>query len=888
MSDSSFQFVVISHSHWDREWYVPFQTYRTRLVALLDRLLDMLAANLDYKHFMTDGQTALLEDYLDVRPDRRRLLARLVREGRLLIGPWYVPPDEYLPGGESLIRNLQRGMRKAKDLGGAMRVGYSPDAFGHIAHLPAILHGFGIEYAVVWRGVSEGVTKTEFIWQSPDGSSVFTLHLPMGYGFAWPLPADPQEMQDRLDEIRRALTPLATAPYLAVMNGNDHVPPQPELPDLLETANTLLPEGRVVHGSLPQLLDAIEAYVREKRVPLQRFSGEMRSSRGAHLLPGAISARMWVKQRNQQCEDLLVDWVEPLTAWAGLLRRRLGNNWREPPLPWGPLTGYPTAHASISRLVGEAWKQLLLNQSHDSLCGSGVDEVYGDVAQRFDACQQIGEDLAQRMMTEIAAQVNMNENESVAVFNPLSGPRSDFVTFEWPVTDKEHMPLAVVDAKGRRYACQIASPVPSSPALPFSRQQTVTAGFLARDVPGHGYRAFRVVGGRLDGTSNRGQGDGIDNEYFAVSADAADGSITVRDKKSGRVLRGLNRLVDGGDRGDEYNYWPPSPDIVVDGPSKPPAISVVENGPARWTLEIKMTCNLPASLSAGRDTRSRRRVKCDARCLVRLYAGVRRVDFRTEFDNRARDHRLRVHFPTGIQTDVTHAEQHYGVVSRPLAVAPGDGTWSEQSVGTYPQKTFVDVSDGEHGLLLANRGLPEYEALPGRDGVTLALTLLRCVGWLSRPDVATRKGPAGPTLETPGAQCPGRHVFEYAIVPHEGGWENAFVEAHRFAHPLRAAVASGAGVLPAAGSLVEVTPSRLVVSAVKAADDGRGVIARIYNIGARAVRGKVRLMEPHGHVEVVNLNEERLGDAEVEDGWVKVRAKRNEIVSLRFETGLRH
>ena len=880
------QFVVISHSHWDREWYVPFQTYRIRLVGLMDRVLGILVANPEYKHFMTDGQAVLLEDYLVARPDRRRLIARMVREGRLLVGPWYVAPDEFLPGGESLIRNLQRGIRLSRELGGVMRVGYSPDAFGHIAHLPAILRGFGLEYAAVWRGLDERVRKTEFIWQSPDGSGVLTLHMPLGYAAAWPLSSKPEKMKAKLSRLRQELARRATTRYLAIMNGNDHAPPQADLPALLKTANAVVSNGTVVHGSLPQLMAAIKAEVEEKRTALPRYQGEMRSGQRAHLLPGAISARMWVKQRNQQCEDLLVDWLEPLTAWGGLLRARLGSAWREPPLPWGPYTGYPTARPSIAGLVREAWRRLLLNQSHDPIYGCGVDAVYVDVTERFDSCEQIAGDLVRRMLVDVAAQVDTGGEKGVVVFNPLGGPRSDFVTFDWPLSGDGKLPLAVVDGAGRRHACQVVS-TPPARALPFSPPRTVEAGFVARGIPGHGYKAYRIVdGARADATSRETSGKTIENEFFAVSADPDDGSITARDKKSGRVLRGLNRLVDGGDRGDEYNYWAPSPDTVVDRPSAAPKISVVERGPARSTLQIDMTYSLPAGLSRDRQMRSGRHVRCEVRCLVRLYAGVRRVDFRVEFDNQARDHRLRSHFPTGTQSDVTHAEQHFGVITRPIAVPEADETWMEQPIGTHPQKTFVDVSDGRQGLLLANRGLPEYEALPGREGVTLALTLLRCVGWLSRPDVATRKGPAGPTVETPGAQCIGRHVFEYAVVPHEGGWENAFLEAHRFARPLRAATASGSGALPAARSLVETRPSRLVVSAVKVAEDGRGIVVRVYNAGHRAVRGHVRLTEPHGPVQFVNLNEEQLAEASVEDGRAPVSARRNEIVSLMFHVRL--
>jgi mannosylglycerate hydrolase len=883
--EGGWRYVVISHSHWDREWYVPFQAYRIRLVGLMDRVLELLAGNREYKHFMTDGQSVLVEDYVAVRPERQRLIARLVREGRLLIGPWYVAPDEFLPGGESLIRNLQRGIRLARELGGAMRVGYSPDAFGHIAHLPAILRGFGFEYAVVWRGLDDSIGKTEFVWESPGGSSVLTLHMRLGYAAAWPLPSDPEKMSDRLSRLRQELAPRATTDYIAVMNGNDHAPPQPDLPALLETANSLTSGASVVQGNMPDLLAAIKAEIERKRIVLPRFRGEMRSGQRAHLLPGAISARMWVKQRNQQCEDLIVGWLEPLTAWAGLLRKRLGRAWREPPLPWGPFTGYPETWGSIAGLVREAWRQLLLNQSHDPIYGSGVDDVYVDVTERFNACEQIGEDLVRRMIADVAGQVDAGGGPAVVVFNPTGGPRTDFVTFDWPLSDDGQTPLAAVDPAGRRHPCQTVATAPPH-ALPFSPPRTVQVGFVAKGVPGHGYRAFRVVCGPPPAKSDAVDAHSIENEFFDVSADPRDGSVTVRDKASGRMLRGLNRLVDSGDRGDEYNYEPTSRDTVIDRPWGAAKIAVVERGPARITLQIDMVYSLPAELTADRKARSRRTVRCGVRSRVRLYAGVRRIDFGMEVDNQALDHRLRAYFPTGAHSDVTHAEQHFGVVSRPIAVPLADDTWMEQPVGTYPQKTFVDVSDGRQGLLLANRGLPEYEALLGPEGVTLALTLLRCVGWLSRPDLSVRKGPAGPTVETPGAQCPGRHVFEYAVVPHEGGWQNAFLEAHRFARPMRAALASGAGSLPVSASLVEVRPSRLVVSAVKAAEGGRGLVVRLYNISNRAVRGSVRLTEPHGRVEFVSLNEEPLAEAPLEDGRVNLTVRRNEIVSLLFQARL--
>ena len=231
---------------------------------------------------------------------------------------------------------------------------------------------------------------------------------------------------------------------------------------------------------------------------------------------------------------------------------------------------------------------------------------------------------------------------------------------------------------------------------------------------------------------------------------------------------------------------------------------------------------------------------------MRLYPGAPRVDIDTEIDNRARDHRLRVLFPSGMRTEHIHAEQHFGVVRRPVALPDEDGAWMETPIGTYPQKSFVDVSDGQRGLMVGNRGLPEYEALTEADGtVTVALTLLRCVGWLSRADLRTRRGPAGPSLEAPGAQMPGRWTFHYSLIPHAGGWESAFEEAHRFARPLRAVRTDrGTGSLPADGSVLEVEPHELVLSSLKIAEHGDGVVVRVYNTSDAPLQGRMRLAPP--------------------------------------------
>jgi len=860
------QLMVIPHTHWDREWYLPFEAFRARLVDMLDRLLHLLETNPDYKHFMLDGQSIILEDYLEIRPDRRQDIARQVQAGRLLVGPWYVLADEFLVGGEALIRNLQKGIAISRQFGPPMMVGYLPDMFGQIVHMPSILAGFGIPAAVIWRGVDKSIPTSEFFWRAPDGSEVLTIHLPEGYSLGRALPLEREPLMNRLHSIRQVLEPWASTRYLLVMNGDDHLEPQPELPTVIALSNENLEDAKLAQATLPAFIEAVRQEMGARSHSWPRVEGELRSSQRAPILSGVTSARMWIKQRNQECEDLLLHWAEPFSAWANLIRRRSEGNDRA---------------TSDAALLGLAWRLLLQNQAHDSICGCSIDEVHEQMAVRFRRCRRLAEAVGRNALRYIADMVAPESGTHVVVFNPLNGPRSDFCAARLPLLD-DRQPLALEDEDGRRLPLQaLRRSLPSSDTT----RERVDAGFLARDVPAYGYKTFGVIYGRPTRLRRPRRAQAIENDCFRVEASPLDGTISLTDKASGVTLDGLNRFVDGGDCGDEYNYCPPAHDELVDRPRRPPLIRLVENGPVRSTLEIALDYSLPQDLTADRQGRSRQRRACHVISRVSIYAGVPRVDLQTEVENQAKNHRLRVHFPTGLRAQLCHAEQHFGVLARPLAVPEDDGTWAEAPIGTQPQKSFVDVNDGRRGLLLTNRGLPEYEAIDEPQGVTIALTLLRCVGWLARPSLPNRRELAGPPIAAPGAQCLGKHVFHYSLVPHIGGWESALVQAHRFAHPLRGVAARGGkGQLAPRASLLSIAPSALVLSALRAAENGQGIMVRLYNIASQPTWGEVRLEEPYAAVEVVTLNEEPLGPAEVEDGRVRLSLKPNEIVSLRFRT----
>ena len=226
---------IVPHTHWDREWYEPFQVFRLRLVQLLDDLLPLLEHDLSYARFLLDGQTVVLDDYLAVRPEQEAAITRLVTSGRVSIGPWHSLMDEYMVSGETMVRNLQRGMLRAAELGGAMTVGYLPDMFGHVAQMPQLLRLAGIEHAVVWRGVPFAVDKTAFWWIAPDGSRVRAEYLYGSYSNGRDLPDDPEKLVARARgyelELGDALLPGGG---LLLMNGTDHHLPQPGLGTALD------------------------------------------------------------------------------------------------------------------------------------------------------------------------------------------------------------------------------------------------------------------------------------------------------------------------------------------------------------------------------------------------------------------------------------------------------------------------------------------------------------------------------------------------------------------------------------------------------------------------------------------------------------------------------
>ncbi len=773
---------VYYHTHWDREWYLPFRAYQLRLVDVVDDILERLESGV-FSCFMLDGQTVVLQDYLELRPEQAERLRAFIQQGQLSIGPWYVMPDEFLVGGESLIRNLALGLRQSRAWGCNAFTGYLPDTFGHSADMPTLFQHCGIESAVVWRGVSP--KKSVFQWQSPAGSQVKTLHLTDGY-FQMMLQdwtAEPEAQATALKGLVQKLKAVQVEgiPPLLPMGG-DHLGPLPA-----EAHQRL-------KGLYPNLQETTpDAYLRQMSPTegLETLAGELVDNTGSFLLPGVYSSRMYLKQANRRLEHALVRQLEPLLAMAqGVLSNQKPD--------------YP------DRALALAWQTLILNHPHDSICGCSVDAVHRENEVRFDQVEQLAQGLRQR--SEQRFRQALASGDEWIIFNTSGRPYTGVV----PVTED------VPDGQTSSFLTQQASETAvlqdeylhDSQRIPLSHLTKVRRqGWIwAEAIPALGYAVLN----RAEAFGKHGpvpvltDSTCLENDHLRVDVDAQ-GRLSVDVVATGQRFENLLTFTDQPDQGDSYNSGPVPgtvPQVAVFTGRR-----VLQGGPLVGILEL--THHFPGS--------DRSLVT-----QVRLDAGSARLDFETTFVNHTAQHKLQAVFNTGQPVREVLAESHLGVVQRTynpdyreadlIPVSP----MKELATNTGPIQRFLSAN----GQGFITEGLCEYEVVQN----TVGITLLRSFGALSSADTGVRGAQAGPPFETPEGQCLGR-VFRcrYAWTPQGHDPSALFEMADRFYGTVWGLTGVGQQASAAqAKALITVENPQLVVAACYWSV-GQGWILRLLN-----------------------------------------------------------
>ncbi|OKP99756.1 alpha-mannosidase [Paenibacillus sp. P46E] len=860
---------VVSHTHWDREWYMPYEAHHVRLIETMNTLLDTFERDPEFRSFYLDGQTIVFEDYLQVHPEKKELLLQLSREGKLAAGPWYVLQDEFLTSSEANIRNLQIGLRDAQEIGTVSRLGYFPDSFGNMGQAAQILRQAGIGTAVFGRGVkATGFNNqaldsghlespfSELIWESPDGSEVLGILFANWYNNGMEIPEDPAEARIYWDQRLEQATRYASTPHLLLLNGCDHQPVQQNLSAALRTARELYPDTEFLHSDYDSYIRSLRA---ELPGELTRIRGELRGQRtdGWYSLVNTASARVWIKQLNQQAQTLLEKTAEPLAALAHTL-------------------GSPYPHA----LFRYAWKTLMQNHPHDSICGCSVDEVYREMETRFAKSMEVGRNLARSSADFISSRINTSSFSAYGadavpftVFNTSGYGESRVVTLEleWSrryfkqsenpveiageVERRSHAAGRLIDAQGTALDAEITDlgvrfgyDLPDDKFRQPYMARALRITFEARGLPGIGYRSFAwipdtgedpvealtaVTGDEGRSLSLAVSPHTLENDFMRVTVEQ-NGSLTLLDKKTGMTYAGLGVYEDAGDIGNEYIFYQPLGETPITTAGLPAEITLVEDTPWRATIEIVHHLEIPAAADGQLAEEVRTMVLFNERqagrsastvplriatrvSLERSGAGVKVT---ASFDNQACDHRLRALFPAGIDTAVHYADSIFEVAERQTVPAP---EWKNPSYCHHMQ-TFVDVHGPDRGLVISGKGLNEYEVLQDGQG-TIAVTLLRSVGELGDWGV----------FPTPEAQCLGPCEAEWMIIPHGGADDRyeAYREAYAFPVPAFTSAAQlHTGELPPDAGWLEWSGERLAFSSLKIAESSGDAVARWYNLAA--------------------------------------------------------
>ncbi len=789
------------HTHWDREWYKPFQEFRFRLVELIDGLLPLLEHEGALPHFMLDGQMAVVDDYLAMRPAAEERLASLVTSGRLSIGPWYILMDEFLVSGETIVRDLQLGMERAADLGGAMQIGYLPDMFGHIAQMPQILRSAGIDRAVVWRGVPRSVDRARFAWSSPDGSTVLAEYLVHGYGNGAHLPPDGpgavRMISAYISDIAPFIDRSRSTEGILLMNGTDHQVPRAWLADVVDQVNALQEDVKLTVCGLGEALDAVvPGGLADAPPDLPSHVGELRSSARANLLMGVASNRVDVKQAAARAERGLERRAEPAAALFGS-----ASSWPAP-------------------FLDEAWKLMVLNAAHDSVCACSVDEVVDAVLHRYAEARQIADAITRATLGRLAASLSCSG--AVAV-NLSPRQRSGIVELVLPGTELPDGCQLLVSSPEVLFDDELSATIENNPELPSgtvpSHPPTCRVLALSGEVPGYGWTRWRPAPPSNPVAVTNGFG--MTNGLVTIEVDPVTGTFSLDG------IAGFDHLVDSGDHGDTYNYSPPTHDTVIDRPEDV-TTRLVESGPIRGVIEVTRIFRWPTHIAADARAGSRA-VEVVSR--LTLCAGEALVRIETSFENACDDHRLRSLFPLGTPASSSRAECAFAVVERPL-VAEGGPT--ERGLATYPSRRFVQAGD----LTVVHEGLLEYELVdengssiamePGAATFTashLALTLLRATGMLSQVEMAYRPLSAGPPIAVKGPQMRGQQSLRYGVVL---GPCDPYALVEQFSTPIEVVTGLGLGTVPGSGRALRIEGAE-VSSVRRSVRNGGRVEVRVFN-----------------------------------------------------------
>lgn len=893
---------VVPHSHWDREWYFTTSRSKVYLMKDLKDVLDTLESNPDFKYFMVDAQGSLLDDYIKWMPQDKDRITKLVKEKKLVIGPWYTQTDQLVISGESIVRNMYYGMKRCETFGGYMNVGYVPDSFGQSGNMPQIYKEFGIDDTLFWRGVSDDmVNHTDYNWRGDDGSVVFTTQIPFGYYIGGNIPEDPKQSEEfwQKECFEKAGGRSATK-HIYFPNGFDQAPIRTNLPEIIKERNEKDPENEYV-------ISCIEDYIKDvksENPELEEVSGELVIAKHMRIHKSIFSSRSDLKVMNTQIQNYVTNVMEPLLT----LSYNLGND-------------YP------HEAVGEIWKLLFENAAHDSIGSCISDTANEDVYVRYKQARDIAVNLVELHSRLIATSVKNDAEMTFTLINTLPQKRNDTVVVKTYIPGGD---FAILDEKGNKVDYTViesrdltdyvlSQTIKLDPSRKFyvpSQVLEATIAIKTSDVPAFGYVQY-TLDTKGNSAKNLEKKNTLENEFYAINVEE-DGSLTITDKANNVTYKNQGVLVENGDDGDSFNYSPPRKDLEVF--SNKSECSVEVSGSDIYDQAV-----IKFNMVVPKDLEERAEGKVSVNLPITMTVALRKdskvIDFNVHVDNKGLSHRLCVSFDSQIVSSFNYADEQFGSIKRPnyyekemkLYMASAENktekkagvqelanwandqsTWQEPPISIEPTQSYASLTDGKQGIAVIPQGVREYEVL---DDHMIRLTLFRTYGFMGKENLIYRPGRASGEriIETPAAQLLKEMDFAFGFTTYASDINEANVDTLAKAYNTNIEVYTYAeflngrlifsqreieGTKESRYSLFE-TENKLVVSAMKKAEDNDGYIIRLFNgKNHENISDTIKFNFDVKEAYYTNLREEKTEEIKVENNTINVK----ELSHCKFVT----
>ncbi|NQD64349.1 mannosylglycerate hydrolase [Bacillus haikouensis] len=864
---------IVPHMHWDREWYFSTEESRILLVNNMEEIMEMLETNPDYPYYVLDGQTSILEDYFAVKPENKARVKKLVQEGKLIIGPWYTQTDEMVVGAESIVRNLLYGLKDSEEFGSPMKIGYLPDSFGQSSQMPQILNGFDIKYSIFWRGTSErhGTDKTEFHWESDDGSKVLVQLFPLGYAIGKYLPEDEEKLQERINKYFTVLDRGATTENIVLPNGHDQMPIQKNIFTIMEKLKRLYPDREFFLSKYENIFDELE-----KNEALPTIQGEFLDGKYMRVHRSIYSTRMDIKAANTRIENKITNILEPLASIAYYL-------------------GFEYHHGLIELI----WKEIMKNHAHDSIGCCCSDKVHREIMNRFFLAEEKTDQLIEFYKRKITDSIATDrEEDRLTAFNLLPYEREDAVTVK-VITKLDSFTLE--DHEGKTIPFEVLSKEIMDPGL-IDRQIVHYGNYdpfyqytiqLKDSIPAMGYNTYFVVNAESPMNHTYVDNETVETDYYTVSVNP-NGTLKMYDKQLEKEFNNVLLLENGGDDGDEYDFSPLPNETLIYSDHADTEFTVRQNG-YEAQIDIQLKLDVPGNLENRKNNQINRFVDVHWKINIPMNQPIIKVE--AEIDNQAKDHRLRTLIPTGIASSFSVSDNQFGFIKRDVYDSAMDywkeEDWDERPDSIYPMLSFVGLSDDQHGVSVLTNSSREYEII-GDNYDTIAITLFRSVGVLGKEEMLRRPGrPSGIKLPTPDSQMLGKLMLEFAITTHKGTTTAANIG--RIAKEYNTAIQTYNKIphnamrlnaedvrTPLSFSFLQETRNNTVLSVLKKAEKEDRFVLRFFNATETESNASYKINPSIDQIQEGNLNEKTIAPVHPENNQFNVPIKSNQVKTVLF------